>query len=151
MSHRAALLDNLVYLVRWGTPSLEEPAEVRAEARRAQAIAGRPVVHVAVIDADQPPPDEQTVALFVATIDELLRVCASVHVVLIGRGPRLTNLRSLAAKMMVLAAPPGVFMHDSLEHALERASLPPERIARIVDQARRLRLIDDDDYAPPPG
>jgi len=110
-----------VLLVRWQNQC--EPVDVdriRLATEAAFTRMGGPVVYVAVIPEDVPPPNAQTRTALRAGTDHGRSRCLSMHLVIEGEGLRLALLRSLTAGMM-LATRGSFSIHTHLIDALSAA------------------------------
>lgn len=70
----------------WGRPTITDIDRVKAELDTAAASCGHPVVYVARIPVDAPPPDARARARIDELMPSVLQVCSTYHVVLEGEG-----------------------------------------------------------------
>ena len=131
-----------VFFVRWLTPEVRDADAIVAGVKRLYAHRGPPVQYVAVIGEDTEPPDEDVREAMRRNIDELLQYCATVHLVIEGKGFRKAAMRSIGTGIFLLSRNRGrTFAHDSVERALARMGRNEPEIESLLARAREQELI----------
>ncbi len=131
-----------VFFVRWLKPEVEDAAAIVADVKKLQEDRGTPVQYVAVIGKDTDPPEEAVRESMRRNIDELLQYCATVHLVIEGKGFRKAAMRSIGTGIFLLSRNRGrTFAHDTVERALARIGRPPAEIEQVLARAREQELV----------
>jgi hypothetical protein len=132
-----------IYFVKWIVPQVLDTEGIMDDVRALNRTRGRQVHYVAIIGADVDPPSEDVRASMRRNIDELLRYCASVHLVIEGKGFRRAMVRSIGTGIFLLSKNRGrTFSHDTVEHALARIGLDAGAIAKTIERARGMDLLN---------
>ena len=110
-------------VVRWGDPTLEDVARIAQVGTRLHARSGAPIIFVAWVPADAPPPASAVRAAMKATQARFLDLICEVHAVLEGEGFFITVKRSILLGITLAVFRRNThFVHDSIEALLERVS-----------------------------
>lgn len=137
-----------LYFVRWLEPSPEDVDGILAGVRDAHNKRGK-IHYVAVVGEHIPPPSEEVRTAMKKTIDALFDWCATVHLVIEGRGFRRAMARSVGTSIFLLSRNRGrAFAHDSVEDALERIGLEPDARGEVLGEARNRKLLNEVSAAP---
>lgn len=137
-------IDNL-YFVRWIKPEVEDAMSILDDVRSLGSAQQRPLHYFAIIGPDVDPPGDDVRASMKSSIDDLLRHCATVHLVIEGRGFRRAMARSIGTGIFLLSKNRGrTFAHDRVQDALERAGLETSQTTTILAEAARRGLLNDD-------
>lgn len=134
MSYTSALIER-VLIIRWGTPQLEDVAAVLREAKAAKESKGT-VYGLAIVPSDVEPPEDSVRKAMVASMDELLESCDSLHFVMEGSGFKHSIMRSVLSGLLLMAGKRGrIYVHDTVDAALVAIGT---RIKVSSDTLRRL-------------
>lgn len=135
-------IDNL-YFVRWIHPEVEDAHDIIEDVRALRAQRRETLHYFAIIGPDVDPPGEDVRASMKASIDDLLQHCATVHLVIEGKGFRRAMARSIGTGIFLLSKNRGrTFAHDSIEDALTRAGLREQQVADVRGEAARRGLLN---------
>lgn len=142
--NRGAIDD--IYFVRWIQPDVSDAKQIIDDIKELRTQLGRQVRYIAVIGPDVDPPSEEVRTSMRKSIDDLLHHCASVHLVIEGKGFRRAMARSIGTSIFLLSKNRGrTFAHDSVEQALDRIGLAGGAAGDILERARKANLLN----APP--
>jgi hypothetical protein len=132
-----------IYFVKWVAPEVGDIDEILADVERLREARGNPLRYIAIIGAELPPPNEEVRAAMRRNIDDLLRHCHSVHLVIEGKGFRRAMSRSIGTSVFLLSKNRGrAFAHDTVEQALERIGLDAGRADAVLQEARTRDLLN---------
>ena len=131
------------FFVKWIKPEVADAESIIDDVRALRAQTGKPVHYIAIIGTQVDPPGDDVRSSMKKNIDELLEYCASVHLVIEGRGFRRAMARSIGTGIFLLSKNRGrTFAHDSVEQALARSGLAPDDAARVIEQARQRGVLN---------
>lgn len=131
-----------IFFVKWITPEVADAEQIVGDVKALHDDLGKPVRYIAVIGPHVDPPGEDVRSSMRKNIDDLLRYCTSVHIVIEGKGFRRAMARSIGTSIFLLSKNRGrTFAHDSVEQALERIGLDGARVSTIIEQARARDLL----------
>lgn len=135
-------IENL-YFVRWIHPEAKDAEDIIDDVRALRAGRQEPLHYFAIIGPEVDPPGDDVRASMKSSIDDLLQHCATVHLVIEGKGFRRAMARSIGTGIFLLSKNRGrTFAHDTVEDALARAGLPEARIATVRAQAAEQGLLN---------
>jgi hypothetical protein len=126
------IVDN-VFFVRWqGVITVADCEGITKAVERAHAQRGEPLIYVATIPPDSPPPDAEARAAIKEGTEYVTQYCSSIHVVIEGEGMRRALIRSVSAGLLLATGMrgKGFHIHEFVEQALESAAA---RVSRPVD------------------
>ena len=131
-----------LYFVKWIAPEVADADQIIDDVRSLSEEIGKPVRYIAIIGPDVDPPSEEVRSSMRKNIDDLLRHCTSVHIVIEGKGFRRAMARSIGTSIFLLSKNRGrTFAHDSVDQALERIGVDATRADTVLQQARDLGLL----------
>jgi hypothetical protein len=134
-------IDNL-YFVRWIQPEVQDAQNIIDDVRALRAQRQETLHYFAIIGPDVDPPGDDVRASMKSSVDDLLQHCATVHLVIEGKGFRRAMARSIGTGIFLLSKNRGrTFAHDSIEDALTRAGLREHQINAIRGEAARRGLL----------
>ncbi len=137
-------IDNL-YFVRWIRPEVDDALAIIDDVRTLRASSEQPLHYFAIIGPDVDPPGDDVRASMKESIDDLLQHCATVHLVIEGKGFRRAMARSIGTGIFLLSKNRGrTFAHDRVEDALARAGLSSTEVASVRAEAASRGLLNDD-------
>jgi hypothetical protein len=132
-----------IYFVKWLAPEAADVDEILKDVEQRREQRGNPLRYIAIIGAELPPPSEEVRSAMRRNIDDLLRHCVSVHLVIEGKGFRRAMSRSIGTSIFLLSKNRGrAFAHDSVEQALERMGLDSSRANAVLQEARTRDLLN---------
>jgi len=135
-------IENL-YFVRWIHPEVKDAEDIIDDVRALRAERQEPLHYFAIIGPEVDPPGDDVRASMKSSIDDLLQHCATVHLVIEGKGFRRAMARSIGTGIFLLSKNRGrTFAHDTVEDALARAGLQEDRIAAVRAQAVEQGLLN---------
>ena len=135
-------IDNL-YFVRWIRPEVQDAQNIIEDVRALRAERQDPLHYFAIIGPEVDPPGDDVRASMKSSIDDLLQHCATVHLIIEGKGFRRAMARSIGTGIFLLSKNRGrTFAHDTLEDALARAGLQEASIAAVRAQAAERGLLN---------
>lgn len=130
-----------VVVVRWVAPAVEDLTRIRNAVAEVRVNENRDVVYTSIVPDDSALPEPDVRKAFSDTMQELVGMCESVHLVLEGSGLRRATFRSIAAGIFILTGNRKMHMSDSLKTAFEKASFGPEFAGSLLTKAARDGLI----------
>lgn len=134
-------IDNL-YFVRWIRPEVADSQRILSDVATLHAEVDLPVHYLAIIGPDVDPPGEDVRASMKKSIDTLLQHCATVHLVIEGRGFRRAMARSIGTGIFLLSKNRGrTFAHDSIDDALAKIGLAPAQLESVRVRAHERGLL----------
>ncbi len=134
-------IDNL-YFVRWIRPEVADNDRILEEVASLHAERDTPIHYLAIIGPDVDPPDEDVRASMKKSIDTLLQHCATVHLVIEGRGFRRAMARSIGTGIFLLSKNRGrTFAHDSIEDALSKIGVSAQEAQSVRTTALERGLL----------
>ncbi|MEM6290372.1 MAG: hypothetical protein AAGA54_03875 [Myxococcota bacterium] len=140
MSCAKGHIDNL-YFVRWIKPEVVDAEQIIEEVRALRTECGQALHYFALIGPTVDPPGDDVRASMKRSIDTLLEHCATVHLVIEGRGFRRAMARSIGTGIFLLSKNRGrTFAHDTLDDALSKAGLTPAQAAAVLSEAAQRGL-----------
>ncbi len=143
MSCTRGHIDNL-YFVRWIKPEVEDAHNILSDVRELRAEAGEALHYFAIIGPDVDPPGDDVRASMKESIDDLLEHCATVHLVIEGRGFRRAMARSIGTGIFLLSKNRGrTFAHDSVQQALGRVGLGETQSVAVLTEAAERGLLNE--------
>jgi hypothetical protein len=135
-------IDDL-YFVKWIAPEVGDTEQIMRDVRALHRATGKQLHYVAIIGAELEPPSEEVRASMRKNIDELLRYCASVHLVIEGKGFRRAMARSIGTGIFLLSKNRGrTFAHDTVEHALAKIGMDAGAIGKTLERAKAMDLLN---------
>lgn len=150
------VVDN-VFFVRWReTITVADCENITKVVEQLHAKVGKPLVYVATVPMDTPPPDGDARNAIKDGTEHVTQYCSSIHVVIEGEGMRRALIRSISAGLLLATGMRGKgfhiheFVHDALESAQDRASRPID-IESVLARARAKGYIGDDAAAAQAG
>lgn len=136
-------IDNL-YFVRWIRPEVEDAEAIVEDVRVLRRSTQQPLHYFAIIGPDVDPPGDDVRASMKESIDDLLHHCATVHLVIEGKGFRRAMARSIGTGIFLLSKNRGrTFAHDRVEDALTKAGLSSAESASIQAEAASRGLLNE--------
>ncbi|MCR9164130.1 MAG: hypothetical protein ACE37F_24365 [Nannocystaceae bacterium] len=136
-------IDNL-YFVRWIKPEVQDAVNIMDDVRALRAQRQEDLHYFAIIGPDVDPPGDDVRASMKDTVDDLLQHCATVHLVIEGKGFRRAMARSIGTGIFLLSKNRGrTFAHDSIDDALSRAGLRARQVSAVLDEAGRKGLLNE--------
>ncbi len=138
MSCAKGNIDNL-YFVRWIQPEVGDAEQIIEDVRALRTQQGQALHYFAIIGPEVDPPGDDVRSSMKKSIDTLLEHCATVHLVIEGRGFRRAMARSIGTGIFLLSKNRGrTFAHDTVGDALTKAGLDaPQREAVQAEAAKR--------------
>lgn len=137
-------IDNL-YFVRWIRPEVSDAVAIVEDVRALRRSAEQPLHYFAIIGPDVDPPGDEVRASMKESIDDLLQHCATVHLVIEGKGFRRAMARSIGTGIFLLSKNRGrTFAHDRVEDALARAGLSSAEVTSVRTEAASRGLLNED-------
>lgn len=137
-------IDNL-YFVRWIRPEVDDAVAIVEDVRTLRRSAQQPLHYFAIIGPDVEPPGDDVRASMKESIDDLLQHCATVHLVIEGKGFRRAMARSIGTGIFLLSKNRGrTFAHDTVGDALARAGLSSTEAASVQAEAASRGLLNAD-------
>ncbi len=134
-------IDNL-YFVRWIQPEVADAERIILDVATLHAELGAEVHYVAIIGPDVDPPGDDVRASMKKSIDTLLQHCATVHLVIEGRGFRRAMARSIGTGIFLLSKNRGrTFAHDSIDDALAKIGIAPSELESVRQRAHERGLL----------
>jgi hypothetical protein len=110
-------------VVRWGDPTLEDVARIAQTGTRLHAKSGVPIIFVAWVPPDAPPPGPAVRVAMKATQARFLDLIAEVHAVLEGEGFFITVKRSILLGITLAVFRRNThFVHATTQALLERVA-----------------------------
>ncbi len=132
-----------IFFVKWIVPEAADAEEILTDTRALHDRLNKPVRYIAVVGPHVDPPSEEVRSSMRENINELLRYCASVHLVIQGKGFRRAMGRSVATSIFLLSKYRGrTFAHDTVENALAKMGLGPAEVASVLERARAADFLD---------
>lgn len=132
-----------IFFVKWIRPEVVDAEQIVDDIKALHEELGTQLRYVAVIGPHVDPPSEEVRSSMRKNIDDLLRYCTSVHLVIEGKGFRRAMARSIGTSIFLLSKNRGrTFAHDTVEHALSRIGLPPAQIASVLERARERNFLN---------
>lgn len=148
MPYRSDLVNN-VFILRWQGARFADAASLMQRVKEARSDSAGPLVYLAIVPADDSPPDMATRREFGRQLQPLLELCTCVHLVLEGTGFRAAAQRAVATGMFLMTGRRDrVTAHASVFDALnccQNLSAPP---AEILAQARALGAVPEGQSRP---
>lgn len=124
------------FFVRWIEPHVTDAEAIVDDVRRLHDERGRAVHYVAIIGPDVAPPSDDVRSSMRRNMDEMLRYCQTVHLVIEGKGFRRAMARSIGTGIFLLSKNRGrTFAHDSVEQALARVGVAPAAAGDLLRRA----------------
>jgi hypothetical protein len=135
---------NNVFFVRWIKVEEGDIGRVLKLLEDSRNRHARPLVYVGIVPAALEPPAESERKALAQMINDVLKSCSCIHLVLEGQGFRQAAMRTIAAGMFLLTGRRGVVMnHDSVEEALTRCEHLDTLASVILNSARSRKLLSD--------
>lgn len=135
-------IDNL-YFVRWIQPEVHDAENIIDDVRALRAQRQEPLHYFAIIGPEVDPPGDDVRASMKSSIDVLLEHCATVHLVIEGKGFRRAMARSIGTGIFLLSKNRGrTFAHDTIDDALAKAGVAAPRIETVRAQAAEQGLLN---------
>jgi hypothetical protein len=105
----------------WATPELDDIESIMKEVREASEAAAHPIVYITRVPSGAPPPEAPVRARLQATMDELVSMCSSYHVVLEGEGFGAALKRGVLLNLLQPFWRPRVFhVHATCQEVAKR-------------------------------
>lgn len=144
-------IDNL-YFVRWIRPEVDDALAIIEDVRALRRSSEEALHYFAIIGPDVDPPGDDVRASMKESIDDLLQHCATVHLVIEGKGFRRAMARSIGTGIFLLSKNRGrTFAHDRVEDALARAGLSSTQVAAVQAEAANRGLLNVAEAEATPG
>ena len=128
---------------QWGVPTIEDMDRVADALREAAAKARRPVIYIARVPAQAPPPDAKVRSHLDSLMPEIVEKCSAYHVVMEGDGFFAAMKRAVLLGIFQVRWRRGVFfVHSSIAELLrEIAATDRETVSSVLDSAQRAGLL----------
>ena len=140
MSYNSGVIDK-VYVLRWKDPVLTDIDKILLEVKAAHERSGGKVAYFAIADEESNPPDDDTRAAIMKTIDDLREYCHSIVLVLEGRGFRHVLMRSIATGVFLVSGNRTTHIVDSVDAGLTQLGMNDAERQRFVETAQSRSLI----------
>jgi hypothetical protein len=124
-----------VFILRWQGTQFADGANIVRRVKEARSLCPGPLVYVAIVPPGEGAPDMATRRELGRRLDEVLGLCACVHLILEGEGFRAATQRAAATGIFLMMGQRGrVTAHASVSDALSRcpnlAATAPEILAK---------------------
>jgi hypothetical protein len=134
-----------VFLLRWQETQFADGASVVQRVKAAKARCPGPLVYVAIVTAGERAPDMATRLELGRRLDELLEICACIHLVLEGDGFRAATQRAAATGIFLMTGRRGrITAHASVAEALSHCPNLSASAADISSEGQALGVLLDD-------
>ena len=131
-----------IFFVRWVVPEIDDARAIVDDVRCLREQVGRPVRYVAIIGPDVDPPNEDVRSSMRQNIDDLLRHCSSVHIVIEAKDVRRAMARNIGSSIFLPTKDRGrTYAHDNVQQALERIGMIGPEAEEVLERARARNLL----------
>jgi len=115
----SVLIDRL-FVVRWReTPTPRTMDGLRREIEFAAGRLGRPLLYMAIIHAEEPPPEPALRTALYEFFRALQKPCAEMHLIVLGRGMKNSIIRSvITGGVLANGLRRFISVHDTVEAAI---------------------------------
>lgn len=132
-----------IYFVKWIVPETSDVAAILEDVATLRETLAKPPKCITIVGSEIDPPGEDVRGAMRKNFDDLLRYCASVHLVVEGKGFRRAMLRNIGTSIFLLSKNRGrAFAHDTVEQALERIGLAAPQVSDVLQQAHARELLN---------
>ena len=120
MSYNSVLVEEM-YIVRWLEPNVDDIREIVKKVNELGRKTDNRLIYVAIAPDSSTPPDNETRDAMVKSMDDMIQVCSSLHLVVEGTGFRNSIKRSVLTGILLASGKSkNFYVHANFDEVFEK-------------------------------